>query len=58
LEWDWNPSSDISSTIGLLVVIDSPEDPIPEENKKIFNIEQLVMTEKHIGLRKLNVVSL
>jgi hypothetical protein len=37
-------------------VIDSPEDAIPEGNK-IFsnNIESLVRTEKHIGIRLVTV---
>jgi len=57
--WEWeipnDKSSTIDSQIGLLVVIDSPEDPIPEQNKKIFNIEKLVRHEKHIGIRVLKV---
>jgi hypothetical protein len=58
LNWDWNPGSDVSDTVGLLVIIDSQEDPIPEANKKVFDIEHLVITEKHIGLRKLNVINI
>ena len=53
--WEWEIPNDklspIESQIGLLVIIDSPEDPISEQNKKIFNIENLVRNEKHIGLR-------
>jgi photosystem II stability/assembly factor-like uncharacterized protein len=57
LEWDWNPGSDVPDIIGLLVVLDSPEDPIPEPSKNIFNIESLVTTERRVGLRRLNVVN-
>ena len=57
--WEWDVPNDISSTVdsqvGLLVVIDSPEDPIPEQNKKIFNIEKLVRYEKHIGIHVLKI---
>jgi hypothetical protein len=57
LGWDWNPGPDVPDAIGILVIIDSPEDPIPETTKNIFNIETLVTTEKRVGLRKLNVVN-
>ena len=57
-EWEWGktpgdgPASDpIDNRVALLVVIDSTEDPIPEENKKIFDVEKLVRIEKHIGAR-------
>jgi photosystem II stability/assembly factor-like uncharacterized protein len=57
--WEWNipidKSGQIDSQIGLLVVIDSPEDPIPEQNKRIFDIKNLVRNEKHIGIRVLKV---
>jgi len=51
-EWDVPKSTQIGSQIGLLVVIDSPkQDPIPDQNKKIFDIETLVRYEKHVGIR-------
>jgi hypothetical protein len=54
--WQWNVPPSVSDRIGLLVVIDSPqEDPIPE-NKKTFDIESLVRNERHIGLRTLRVL--
>jgi hypothetical protein len=64
--WEWQPKDWEGETpldangltvgrVGLLVVIDSMEDPIPEENKKIFDIEELVRNEKHIGVRVLEV---
>jgi hypothetical protein len=39
----------------LLVVIDSIEDPIPEENKKIIDTKELVRIEKHVGVHVLSV---
>jgi hypothetical protein len=57
IEWDWNVPSDIDASIGLLVIVESPEDPISEENKKIFDIETLVRSEKHVGIKLKNMVS-
>jgi hypothetical protein len=56
VSWEWDTPADIADRIGLLLVIDSPEDAIPEGNK-IFsnNIERLVRTEKHIGIRLVTV---
>jgi photosystem II stability/assembly factor-like uncharacterized protein len=58
-DWEWETPLDangpIVGRVGLLVVIDSMEDPIPEENKKIFDIGELVRNEKHIGVRVLEV---
>jgi hypothetical protein len=56
VSWEWKTPTDIADRIGLLLVIDSPEDAIPERNK-IFsnNIESLVRTEKHIGIRLVTV---
>jgi photosystem II stability/assembly factor-like uncharacterized protein len=56
LAWDWTTPTDVADTLGLMVVLDSPADPIPGANK-IFNISELVRNEKHIGLRDLSVVS-
>jgi photosystem II stability/assembly factor-like uncharacterized protein len=58
--WEWEPPIDIiDEQVGLLVVIDSDskEDQIPEENKKFFDIKELVQKEKHIGVRVLKVDS-
>jgi photosystem II stability/assembly factor-like uncharacterized protein len=54
LEWDWIIPIDISNKVWILVVVDSPDDPIPQSNK-IFDLEQLVRNEKHIGARLINV---
>ncbi len=56
LSWDWNPSSDVLEDTALMIVIDSPEDPIPQENKNILNVEEVVRKEKRIGLKRMRVV--
>jgi hypothetical protein len=56
LAWEWTVPTNVTDTLGLMVVLDSPADPIPGANK-IFNISELVRNEKHIGLRDLSVVS-
>jgi len=57
--WHWNiPPLDLfedNNIIGLLVVIESIEDRIPQDNKKIFNVNQLVLKERHVGLRSIYV---
>ena len=54
--WQWNVPPSAADRIGLLVVIDSPEeDPIPENNKT-FDVESLVRNERHIGLRTLQIL--
>ena len=55
LEWDWNPPSSADTHSCMLVVMDSPDDPIPSANK-IFNIGQLVKNEKRVALKNLHVV--
>ncbi len=58
-EWEWETSAGVNDVIcdrvALLVVMDSIEDPIPEENKKIIDAEELVRIEKHVGVRVLKV---
>jgi photosystem II stability/assembly factor-like uncharacterized protein len=56
LEWDWNTPTSAADHSCLLVVMDSPTDPIPAANK-IFNVNQLVGLEKHVGLKNLHVVN-
>ena len=57
--WEWDIPNDksfvVGSQIGLLVVIDSLQDPVPEENKNIFDVEKLVRNEKHIGIRVVKI---
>ena len=58
LQWDWTPPAGADAHSCMLVVIDSPSDPIPAGTKTIFNIGQLVTTEKRAGLKNLHVVNL
>ena len=55
LEWDWNTPATAADHSCLLVVVDSPADPIPAVNK-IFNADLLVPLEKRVGLKNLHVV--
>ena len=57
LEWDWTPPVVADSHTCMLVVVDSPSDPIPSSTK-VFDIAQLVTNEKHVGLKNLHVVNL
>ena len=56
LAWEWSTPMEVADNVSLLVVTDSPEDPIPSRNK-IFNITDLVPNEKHVGLRDLAVIN-
>jgi hypothetical protein len=56
LTWQWYVPEDIHNNVGILVVIESPDDPI-DNNNKIVNIEELVKRDRHIGLRNINVVN-
>ena len=57
LEWTWTPPVAADAHTCMLVVIDSPDDPIPAASK-VFDIAQLVTTEKHVGLKNLHLVNL
>src|SRR5262249_41351525 len=54
-EWDWNPPLSAAQHSCLLVICDSPTDPIPAANK-VFQISTLVVSERHVGLKNLHVV--
>jgi hypothetical protein len=56
LYWEWTTPQDAPDNACILVVIDSIEDAITETNK-VFNIERLLSTEKHVGLRDIRVIS-
>jgi len=56
VEWDWTTPPDAADHTCLLVVVDSPSNPIPAPSK-VFDVGQLVTHEKHIGLKNLHVVS-
>jgi photosystem II stability/assembly factor-like uncharacterized protein len=58
IEWDWNVPPNMADMIGLLVIVCSTDDPIPDENKKIFNIEDLVRSEKHVGIKLKNTAKI
>ncbi len=58
LEWDWIPAPSADTHSCILIVVDSPSDPIPGSTKAIFNTNQLVITEKRAGLKNLHLVNL
>jgi hypothetical protein len=52
LAWQWYVPKDImSEQLGILVVVESSEDSIPQNNKKIIDIEKLVEVERHVELK-------
>ena len=55
LEWDWVPPLTASQHSCLLIVVDSPGDPIPAAHK-VFDIGTLVTQEKRVGLKNLHVI--
>lgn len=57
LEWDWSTPMSAADHSCMLVVVDSPDDPIPAGNK-VFNIGVLVQNEKRAGLKNLHVVDI
>jgi hypothetical protein len=56
LTWEWITPQEVDDKVWLLLVIDCKDDPIPQENKKEFNIQKLVRTEKHIGIKLVDVI--
>ena len=58
LQWDWTPPADADAHSCMLVVMDSASDAIPAATKAVFNIAQLVTTEKRAGLKNVHVVNL
>lgn len=57
LQWDWTPGAAADSHSCMLVVIDSPSDPVPASTRGVFDIAQLVTTEKRAGLKNLHLVN-
>ena len=55
LEWDWVPPVSAGSHSCLLIVVDCPDDPIPQGNK-VRDIGTLVTREKRVGLKNLHVI--
>jgi photosystem II stability/assembly factor-like uncharacterized protein len=58
LRWDWTPALAADTHTCMLVVVDSPSDPIPASTKAVFDIWQLITTEKRAGLKNLHLVNL
>ena len=58
LQWDWTPDASADAHSCMLVVIDSPSDPVPASTKANFNIAQLITAEKRAGLKNLHLVNL
>ena len=58
LQWDWTPDNAADTHTCMLVVVDSPSDPVPASTKAIFNIGNLVTSEKRAGLKNLHLVNL
>lgn len=57
LVWDWQVPNDIvSKQVGILVVVESLEDRILPDNKKIIDIQELVLKDRHLGLRTVNII--
>ena len=58
LAWEWKIPPNVADRVGLLLLVDSPEDRIPDTNKVFSdNIEKLVRNEKHVGVRVVDVVN-
>jgi photosystem II stability/assembly factor-like uncharacterized protein len=57
LEWDWNPPTSADTHSCMMLVMDSPSDPIPNANK-VFNIGNLVTSEKRVALKNLHIVDI
>jgi hypothetical protein len=55
LEWDWATPVTAAQHTCLLVVMDSPSDPIPAANQSL-NVGWLVPNEKRVGLKNLHIV--
>jgi hypothetical protein len=55
LAWQWVVPKEINHKAGILVVVESPEDPI-NPNNKILKINDLVRVERHVGLKTINIL--
>jgi photosystem II stability/assembly factor-like uncharacterized protein len=56
LEWDWSTPVTATEHTSLLVVMDSPANPIPDAHK-VFDVGMLVPNEKRVGLKNVHVVN-
>jgi hypothetical protein len=57
LSWSWTPPPGADAHSSILVVVDSTSDPIPG-TAKVFDVAQLVTSEKRVGLKNLQLVNL
>ena len=55
--WQWYVPPEIENKAGILVVIGSAEDPIPEDIKKIVDVEKLAGQDRHVGLKTLDITN-
>ncbi|HUL72264.1 MAG TPA: hypothetical protein VLT86_04135 [Vicinamibacterales bacterium] len=55
VEWDWSTPTSAADHSCLLVVMDSPSNPIPAASK-VFDVGTLVSSEKRVGLKNLHIV--
>ena len=55
LVWQWYVPSDVRNKVGILVVVESSEDPI-DENNKIYNVDESVKKDSHVGLKTISVI--
>ncbi len=55
LAWQWVIPKEINHKAGILVIVESPEDPI-KPNNKILNVVDLVKVERHVGLKTINIL--
>jgi photosystem II stability/assembly factor-like uncharacterized protein len=55
LEWDWTTPASAPQHSCLLIVMDSPADPLPA-GSKVLDVDALVSKEKRVGLKNLHVV--
>lgn len=57
LEWNWTPPMSAADHSCMLVVVTSPDDPIPTANQGLV-VGTLVLHEKRAGLKNLHVVNI
>jgi hypothetical protein len=57
LAWQWFPHEIGAKELGILVVVESSEDPIPKDSKEILDVEKLVRMDRHVGLRTIKITA-
>jgi photosystem II stability/assembly factor-like uncharacterized protein len=56
VEWNWTPQRTAPQHSCLLVIVESPSDPIPPAHR-ILDVAELVRRERRVGLRNVHLVS-